>query len=286
MTDSAPSRKNGRPGRAGRGLALTAVAAVVLLGAGAVAYNEFNPGEAGAPTTDRTTDSPSESIAPPTASATPGTAAEDDDGEPASRTLRYRGSGSFTYAEGTGEDIGEGGQHLNFNIAVEKGADLDLDEFASEAVNVLSDERSWIAGDWSFTFVGEHDPADFTLYLTSPYQRSVLCGSSEDVSVSCRNGDSVVINSARWLRGVPHWDDDLESYRQYVVNHEIGHRLGMGHNVCGGEGEPSPVMAQQTYQLGGCESNGWPYPDGKTYLDGPPGEYGGPALPPDDYDEE
>ncbi|WP_025273628.1 DUF3152 domain-containing protein [Haloglycomyces albus] len=208
----------------------------------------------------------------------------DPEETPEPTPLYYEGDGTFRYTEGTGQTWGEGSNHYRFNIAVEEGTELDLDEFTETAVNTLSDERSWIAGDVSFELVGEDDQADFTLYLVSPHQRSVLC-ESQDVSVSCRNGDAVVINAARWLNAVEHWETDLESYRKYVINHEVGHRLGYGHEVCGEDDTPSPVMAQQTYQLGGCEENAWPYPNGEEYLSGPPGEYGGPRLPADSYDD-
>ena len=199
--------------------------------------------------------------------------------------LYFSGTGTWTYAEARpGEVIGSAGTLMRYNVAVEDGIGLDVVQFSDAVHQTLSDPRSWTAGDgWRFEQVGRGG-ADFTVYLASPEQRSVLC-EHPGTSVSCRNGDAVVINSARWLAGVPHWDDTIESYREYVVNHEIGHRLGHGHEVCPEDGGLSPVMAQQTYRLAGCESNAWPFPDGETYLEGPAGDYGGPELPPDQYDD-
>ncbi|GAB3219725.1 DUF3152 domain-containing protein [Glycomyces halotolerans] len=197
--------------------------------------------------------------------------------------LYFSGTGTWTYAEARpGERLGASGTLLRYNVAVEDGLRLDPEEVSDFVHDTLADSRSWIAGGaWRFEQVGKGG-ADFTIYLASPEQRSVLC-EHPNTTVSCRNGDRVVINSARWIAGVDHWDGTLETYRQYVVNHEVGHRLGHPHEVCPDEGELSPVMAQQTYKLAGCVGNAWPYPDGETYFEGPPGEYGGPELPPDEY---
>ena len=197
--------------------------------------------------------------------------------------LYYSGTGTWTYAQPSMTDVvGDSGTLLEYNVAVEDGLELDVQEFSDFVATTLADERSWTAGGaWRFQQVGQAG-ADFTIYLASPEQRSVLC-SHPNTTVSCRNGDSVVVNSARWIAGVDHWDGTLDTYREYVINHEVGHRLGHRHEVCPQEGRLSPVMAQQTYQLAGCQGNAWPYPDGETYLEGPAGEYGGPELPPDEY---
>jgi hypothetical protein len=198
--------------------------------------------------------------------------------------LYFSGTGTWTYAEPANDTIaGDAGTLLQYDVAVENGLQLDAAEFGAFVNATLADSRSWTAGGaWRFQQVAEGAGADFTVYLASPEQRAILCG-SQNTTVSCRNGDNVVINSARWITGVDHWDGTLETYRQYAVNHEVGHRLGHGHEVCPAEGELSPVMAQQTYQLAGCVGNAWPFPDGRTYVSGPAGDYNGPDLPPDDY---
>jgi hypothetical protein len=216
----------------------------------------------------------SDDAVPPSPSASPDVAAV---------PLYFSGTGTWTYAEPVNAGVvGRAGTLLQYNVAVENGIGLDAAEVGAIVRATLADPRSWIAGGaWRFQQVGGGD-ADFTVYLASPEQRAYLCG-SQNTTVSCRNGDNVVINSARWISGVDHWDGTLESYRQYAVNHEVGHRLGHGHEVCPGAGELSPVMAQQTYQLAGCTGNAWPYPDGATYVSGPAGDYNGPDLPPDDF---
>ena len=76
-----------------------------------------------------------------------------------------------------------------------------------------------------------------------PATRDVLCGNGYDRYTSCRNGNTVVVNVARWARGIPGYGADLTAYRQYVVNHETGHRLGRGHELCPGPGPPGACDA-------------------------------------------
>lgn len=226
-----------------------------------------------------------ERVAPATlADPHPATPLPSETETPATPPLYFSGTGTWTYAEPAGPGVaGDSGTLLAYNVAVEDGLELDAAEIGAFVNATLADARSWTAGGaWRFEQVGEAGPADFTVYVASPEQRAILC-SSRNTTVSCRNGDNVVINSARWITGVEHWDGTLDAYRQYAVNHEVGHRLGHGHEVCPEDGALSPLMAQQTYQLAGCVGNAWPYPDGSTYVSGPAGDYSGPELPPDDF---
>jgi hypothetical protein len=72
-----------------------------------------------------------------------------------------------------------------------------------------------------------------------------------------------MLNLDRWLNAIPDYRGDVALYRHYLINHEVGHQLGYGHQACPGAGHPAPVMQQQTYGLRGCRANGWPYINGK-----------------------
>ncbi|MFG2053849.1 DUF3152 domain-containing protein [Micromonospora sp. NPDC048930] len=196
-------------------------------------------------------------------------------------TYPARGTGAFRTATAVGAVAGHAGRLLRYRVAVEEGiGNLDVERFAREVAAILADPRGWTGGgEWRLQRVGRDDPADFTVLLTTPMTRGRLCADPTDRYTSCRNGDQVVINVARWVHGVPHFPD-LGAYRQYLLNHEVGHRLGRGHELCPRAGGPAPVMLQQTLALHGCTPNPWPRV-ADALLTGPSGQYDDP-IPAED----
>lgn len=173
---------------------------------------------------------------------------------------------------------GTAGSLVTYRVAVEQGiTGVDVNEFADAVATTLADPRGWTAtGKWRLQRVAAGQHYDFTLYLATPATRDKLCKSEFDQYTSCRRDNSVVLNVARWVDGVPEYGGDLATYRQYMVNHETGHRLYHGHELCPGPGKPAPVMEQQTLGLHGCVPNAWPMVDGKAYA-GRSGQYDDPV---------
>ncbi|CAN5451838.1 DUF3152 domain-containing protein [soil metagenome] len=121
---------------------------------------------------------------------------------------------------------------------------------------VLEDPRGWSRAGFDFVL----DPAaPFAIVIAEGADAQVLC-QPYDVGgrFSCQNGPLVVLNAIRWREGVSHWPADLASYRTMLVNHEVGHLLGMHHLRCQAPGQPAPVMEQQSGTLRGCQANPWP----------------------------
>ncbi|GAA2713473.1 DUF3152 domain-containing protein [Actinoplanes palleronii] len=187
---------------------------------------------------------------------------------PARITYPASGSGKFTVAAGeSAAPAGKKGDLLRYRVVVERDIrGISAARFATVVTATLRDPRSWTAGgEWRLQRVGPGAEADFTVRLVTPKTRDAICAGAPDGYTSCRTHDDVVVNVARWAKGVPGYGASLDAYRQYVINHEVGHRLGQAHELCPADGGPAPVMQQQTLGLHGCTANAWPYLNGERH---------------------
>lgn len=203
-----------------------------------------------------------------------------------------------------GDPDAEETRTVSYVVEIEGGLETSAfggaESFAAMVDATLADPRSWIGGrddKIAFRHVGVADSQapDLRIRLATPDTTRQLCGAEIDVETSCfvGGGDDggpagdgrVVINAARWIRGALTFSGDLGSYRQYVLNHEIGHGIGHGsHEACPADGELAPIMMQQTLSLRNrdlveldagaeymdgsvdrnavCRANAWPHPEG------------------------
>jgi Protein of unknown function (DUF3152) len=175
------------------------------------------------------------------------------------RTVPPAGGGEFDVAPGAVPAPGAG-EVRTVRVEVERGLPVDRDVFAAFVLTTLNDPRGWgHAG--TMSFARTDGDAAITVVLASPDTSGELCGDVEGGGMlSCRNGSRAVLTFQRWVGGTDEYAGNLTGYRQYVVNHEVGHALGHGHELCPGPGQPAPVMQQQTLGLNGCTQNSWPYP--------------------------
>ncbi|MEU6060014.1 DUF3152 domain-containing protein [Streptomyces sp. NPDC047097] len=185
---------------------------------------------------------------------------------------KLKGSGEFEAVPGLDKAPGKG-RKIRYRIDVEKGLGLDAGLFARAAQETLNDNRSWAhGGAMTFERISSGRP-DFVLTLASPGTTAFWCAKSElditEQNVSCDSArtDRVMINAYRWAQGSQTFGPAaMLPYRQMLINHEVGHRLGHGHVNCSTEGSLAPVMQQQTKSLdiGGvkCRANPWAFPTG------------------------
>jgi hypothetical protein len=169
-----------------------------------------------------------------------------------------RGDGRLVTVPGRTAAAGPG-RVVRVRVEVEGGVDVVAADFAAEVLRTLNDDRSWGHGG-ARSFARTAGDADVVVVLASPSTSAALCRPLVTHGrLSCRSGRRAVLTSYRWARGTPEFDD-LAQYRQYVVNHEVGHVLGHGHEQCPGAGRRAPVMQQQTKQVAPCRPNPWPFP--------------------------
>lgn len=213
---------------------------------------------------------------------------------PPGAPITEESSGEFVEFSQPAPRVGEGTEKtLRYAVEVEStikpGVFGGGDAFAATVNATLSDERSWIADPaFSFEAVTKADKPDLVVQLVSTQMAHEICGNDLEMETSCflrsqAEGEPgrVLINEARWVRGAQPFQGDLGLYRQYVINHEVGHALGYGaHEPCAVDGAIAPIMMQQTlsvsndelnsidpneaYSADGkvCSPNGWPYPYG------------------------
>ncbi|MEU2741623.1 DUF3152 domain-containing protein [Streptomyces sp. NPDC007095] len=180
-----------------------------------------------------------------------------------------KGSGKFDAVPGFDKAPGKG-QKYTYRVDVERGLGLDATLFAQAVQKTLNDKRSWAHnGARTFERIYTGKP-DFVITLASPGTTAEWCAKSgldtteDNVSCDSASTERVMINAYRWAQGSKTYGDAIHPYRQMLINHEVGHRLGYGHVTCDKDGELAPVMQQQTKFLDHdgihCRANPWPYP--------------------------
>ncbi|MEV7871895.1 DUF3152 domain-containing protein [Streptomyces sp. NPDC088124] len=182
------------------------------------------------------------------------------------------GPGTFTTA-GAGSGTAGGGRIVTYSVSVEDGLKESAAAVAAEVDQILADPRGWTAdGATGFRRVAG-GTADFVVQLATPDTVDRVCGEynlDTGGEVNCNVGRHVMVNLKRWRLATPFYAHDVPSYRALIINHEVGHFLGHGHETCAGAGKPAPAMMQQIKGLRGCVINAWPYAADGTRITGPP----------------
>ncbi|MFF0437609.1 DUF3152 domain-containing protein [Streptomyces sp. NPDC004327] len=182
-----------------------------------------------------------------------------------------KGSGEFQAVGGFDKAPGKG-RRIRYRVDVEKGLALDGTLFAEAVQKTLNDRRSWAGKDeMTFERISTGKP-DFVITLASPGTTGAWCAKSgldttvDNVSCDSASTERVMINAFRWAQGsVTYGPRAMHAYRQMLINHEVGHRLGHSHVSCRTPGALAPVMQQQTKSLDidgiKCRPNSWVHPE-------------------------
>ncbi|WP_028809474.1 DUF3152 domain-containing protein [Streptomyces sp. 351MFTsu5.1] len=270
--DAPPSAKGGK-GRTFTGIAAAAVVTVLAVVVAGQVTGERDTAAGSSTATDQARDArDSVTAGQPTPSGSPSVATltyEQAMGTKYPLSAKLDGSGKFDAVPGFDKAPGKG-QKYTYRVDVEQGLGLDGALFAEAVQKTLNDDRSWAHGG-ARTFERVHTgKPDFVITLASPGTTADWCAKSgldttED-NVSCDSAatERVMINAYRWAQGSTTYGDRIHAYRQMLINHEVGHRLGYSHVTCDKNGELAPVMQQQTKFLDHdgihCRPNPWPYP--------------------------
>ncbi|MEV7106779.1 DUF3152 domain-containing protein [Streptomyces atroolivaceus] len=260
-----------RAGFTGAVIAVAAVAAFLYVdppwqddGAAVAAGQETAPASPRPAVSPKAAASPEPSESP--AGSSPPPSAEepvDPDSVPES------GPGTFTVAR---EGVSSEGGGSRYRVEVEDGIGVDPDSAAEDIAEILADPRGWSKGGTRTFRQVDDRSAGLVIRIGTPKTTDRLCGRyglNTRGEVNCRGGENVMVNLARWQLGSPTFDGPATEYRALIINHEVGHWLGHGHETCPGPGKPAPAMMQQIKGLKGCRSNAWPYDANGRYLGGP-----------------
>ncbi|MFJ3232812.1 DUF3152 domain-containing protein [Streptomyces sp. NPDC086787] len=270
-----PAQSKGGKGRAFTGIAAAAVTTVLaVIVAGQVTDDHGGSGARSQSAADRADrDIASRGNGRATPSVVPGVAPltyAQRMGKKYPLAAQLKGSGKFEVVPGTAKAPHAGKETFTYRVDVEQGLDLDAELFARAVQITLNDDRSWAhRGARAFERVDSGKP-DFVVTLASPGTTADWCARSdldtaeENVSCNSYKTNRVMINAYRWAQGSETYGDAIYAYRQMLINHEVGHRLGHDHVTCDRDGQLAPVMQQQTKFLNHdgihCLPNPWPYP--------------------------
>ena len=155
---------------------------------------------------------------------------------------------------------------LTYIVKFDKSLRMNETLVENKIRTVLQDPRGWLSHGYIFEQVDKKSDgyksdkkykSDVVIKIVPAKTVEKIC-SFKGLSCADLNDNTIYLNVNRWRRGSKYSKLNLDNYRVYLVNHEMGHILGRGHSECLKTNSKVPVMVQQTLGIGRCKPNPWP----------------------------
>ena len=151
---------------------------------------------------------------------------------------------------------------VTYDVSTRGDITGNLADFKKIIADTFADNRGWVRAGVKFEEV--ESGGKLHMVLASPAEVKAISPSGCSDTLSCTVKPYVLINDTRWMHGSDSYNAlgvSLLSYRQMVINHEVGHFLGHNHIAsCETDTGLAPIMLQQSTGVRGCTANSWPLP--------------------------
>lgn len=153
---------------------------------------------------------------------------------------------------------------LTYELRVGPDVSIDPAGFAATVAGILDDASGW-SPDRAIRFRRVAEGGDFRLHLAAA---AAVTGAHPACRAGqgCRVGDDLWIDHERWGTPAPAYAGRGGDWQRWLVNHLVGHWLGLDHAGCPAAGAAAPVLLDQGRALGGCEPEPRPAPSERAWV--------------------